>query len=280
MRNYKKLVREKVNSAIRKFGFEVVRFHPENDFICFTPELRAARVAAVANALFPVFKKHGYVDDLNVLRTIVEEFDEHYLRAPIRQTIGGSGYNGAVILFSFVRLMDPNMIVESGVFKGFTTWVLRLAAPQADIHSFDVDLSQLEYRDDSVNFYNHNWLEANLNGDDKSLIFFDDHINQARRIIEANSNGFSTIIFDDDFALSAPYIDTENIIPTVSMICDELIDSVEKIEWAVGQKKFKAHVDQHQVQQARACILSLDRLPTLANETGFNSSLLSLCRLH
>jgi hypothetical protein len=38
-------------------------------------------------------------------------------------------------------------IVESGVFRGLTTWVMRQACPQAEIFCFDPDLSGLRYRD-------------------------------------------------------------------------------------------------------------------------------------
>ncbi len=40
-----------------------------------------------------------------------------------------------------MRALNPEVIVESGVFRGLTTWVMRQACPQAEIFCFDPDLS-------------------------------------------------------------------------------------------------------------------------------------------
>ncbi|MEM9156633.1 MAG: hypothetical protein AAGB13_16640, partial [Cyanobacteria bacterium P01_F01_bin.33] len=76
----------------------------------------------------------------------------------VRQTRGGSGYNNAILLWSITRILDPILIIESGMFRGFTSWVLRQAAPRAEQYAFDISLDKLQYRAEGVKYYEHDWF--------------------------------------------------------------------------------------------------------------------------
>ena len=76
----------------------------------------------------------------------VSEFFEIFAGRPVKDNKGGSGFNDGLWIFAFARALEPEVIVESGVHKGHSTWLLRQACPDAEIHSFDVDLSHLVYR--------------------------------------------------------------------------------------------------------------------------------------
>ena len=43
----------------------------------------------------------------------------------------------AFALYWFVRRTAPSVVFESGVWRGFSTWLLEQAAPDAEIHCFD-----------------------------------------------------------------------------------------------------------------------------------------------
>jgi hypothetical protein len=139
---------------------------------------------------------------------------------PIRQRQGGNGFNGALQLFAVVRTLRPATIIESGVFRGFTTWVMRQAHPAADIRCFDPVLAQRRWRDPQARYAAEDWSTADLSGMDPEnvLAFFDDHISQARRIVEAAERGIRRLLFDDDAAAHAIHAHGGPAFPTVAII--------------------------------------------------------------
>ena len=91
---------------------------------------------------------------------LVRDFWELIPAAPVRQRRGGSGFNGALQLYVIMRALRPRAIIESGVFRGLTTWVMRRACPEAQIRCFDPDLSGLQYRDGAARYSSRDWSEA------------------------------------------------------------------------------------------------------------------------
>ncbi len=82
--------------------------------------------------------------------------------APSPENEGGSGFHNLFWLQVVARALAPALVVESGVWKGQGTWALRRAVPRAELHAFDVDLSQLVYRDASVEFHEQDWLDSDV----------------------------------------------------------------------------------------------------------------------
>ena len=105
-------------------------------------------------------------------------------------------------MYYMLKKIKPDFIVESGIFKGQSTWLIEKTLPEAKILSIDIDLNQREYISKSKNviysnddFINHDYSYL----PDNSLVFFDDHQNALERIFAAYSFGFRHIIFEDNY---------------------------------------------------------------------------------
>jgi hypothetical protein len=117
----------------------------------------------------------------------------------------------AFYLYYWVRELEPKLIVESGTWRGFSTWVMRQAAPEAKIVSLDPIFS-LGYCLDQNKIGNGYWpADLERMGTDfscagfefivkpqPSLVLFDDHQHKIHRLQQAIQKGFQHIIFDDN----------------------------------------------------------------------------------
>ena len=83
-------------------------------------------------------------------------------------------------LYMINKNFNPQIIVESGVFKGLSSWfILQAASKSTKIICFDVDLSQLEYKSKKIKYIdgdidNYDFYNLPTN----SLLILDDHQNQ------------------------------------------------------------------------------------------------------
>jgi hypothetical protein len=149
----------------------------------------------------------------------------------------------AFALYWFIQEVQPTAVFEVGVWKGFSTWIIRRAAPKAKVFSFDplfmlesfLDMSKVGpiYRDPTVSYMRDEFSCANIaelaGQSSRPLVFFDDHQNKLPRVFQAKDAGIKHIIFDDNE--SAGYThrtleqDRSNI--NSARLLDQLIDRYE-----------------------------------------------------
>ncbi|MEE8445085.1 MAG: hypothetical protein V3S44_07020 [Alphaproteobacteria bacterium] len=205
------------------------------------------------------------------VRAAVASFFDIYDERPIEDNSGGSGFNDCLLLYLTVHLLAPRLIVESGVYKGQTSWILRRAAPEARILAFDVELDQRDHIDPSITYHGGDWLEVEVGEVDPAtaLCFFDDHINQAQRVREAYDRGFRTLLFDDDFVAEALYATGHPPVPTISMLFDDELKPGDRIEWQRhGRRRHYVH-DPADTHGARELIASRHLAPDLTALTRY-----------
>lgn len=144
---------------------------------------------------------------------------------------------------------------------------MRQACPLAEMHAFDIDLSRLVYNDESIQYHEHDWSEHDFGNvrDRSTLVFFDDHINQMRRIEESSERGFDTLIFDDNLPVYHIYREIGAIVPTVDMIFDDDLEDGDEIEWLHYNRSHKAYVDLAAWGSARAKVRNYANFPLVDN---------------
>lgn len=247
---------------------------PEDDGFprMVTPALQArltARICETARAALAHHPRLGTAEALAGLEAAVAAFFALYPGRPVRDNKGGSGFNDSLWIYLVARLLAPSLIVESGVHRGHSTWLLRQACPAAEIESFDIDLSRLVYRDPAARRHERDWLEAPLETGqpDQALIFFDDHISQARRVIEAHDRGFRRLLFDDNFPAEALFATGGPPLPTIDMVLDEALEPGQEIAWKRNGKRYSTTLDGAEVAKARTLIARVLRLPELGPVT-------------
>jgi SAM-dependent methyltransferase len=131
----------------------------------------------------------------------LKEFLPLYLNNPIQDNQGGLKSVGAFSLWYLLSSLKPKHVIESGVWKGFSTWLIGNAIPTASIDSIDITFEYLQYRSQKANYSNKDFLETEWSGIDKenTVIFFDDHQDALPRAECAKRQGFKYLIFDDNY---------------------------------------------------------------------------------
>jgi len=177
----------------------------------------------------------------NSISQCFAEFKDVYARRPISDNVGGIGLNSAAWLFLTAKIINPELIVESGVWRGQSSWLLRQACPAAEMHSFDVNLRRLLQRGENIAYHEQDWLRHRFGhvDPDRSLLFFDDHVNQARRVSESFARGFRFLVFDDSVPADKAACAGLPPFPTIHMLFDKEISFGERFSWQTNRGKTK-----------------------------------------
>jgi|WetSurMetagenome_2_1015567.scaffolds.fasta_scaffold116951_1 hypothetical protein len=168
-----------------------------------------------------------------------DKFIEIYAKRPIKENTGGTGIKPGYWLFVMAGFLDAELIIESGVWRGQSAWLLRQANPRAVVHAFDISLQNLEYRDSTIKYHKMDWYEYRLFccNPERSIIFFDDHINQARRVQEAHRRGFKWVFFDDNVSPDMFYRVGRPPLPTIEMLYNSRYKDGDTITWELQGTK-------------------------------------------
>ena len=276
----RRIKRRTIDPLLYRFGIEIIEFSSELDHFMISEKMRGKSINLAATEVGKFLCAAGHAADASQLREAISAFYSLAPNCPIHQSKGGCGFNAALELFVTARLLGPSVIVESGVYRGFTTWVLRQAVPQAKILSFDIDLSRLHRTEEGVEY-----VEADLSTYDfrsvrkeNALCFFDDLVNQVLRIEQAHSWGFTNLIFADNLPVHGLHGEGWIPYPTVDMVFDDDLAEGEIVEWQT-HTLFKYKVRKADLVAMRDKITFARRFPDLSWETGYRGSNLTYVRL-
>jgi len=138
------------------------------------------------------------------------DFKSLYKDRPIKTNKGGMEVAHSFALYCFLKILQPKVVVESGVWKGHSTWLIEETLPEAELLCFDIDFSRLVYRSDSAHYIqgdisSTNWTELfdcfktkNIS-EDNILLFLDDHQHFDERIDFIRDSGLRHIIVEDNY---------------------------------------------------------------------------------
>jgi len=211
--------------------------------------------------------------DVETIARHVSEFREVYLESPITMNDYGVNFPSGVMLFLMARCLAPGLIVESGVYKGQSSYFLASACPGAAIHAFDPNLQEVSYHTPGVTYREYDWMNAEMKCDPGStgLCFFDDHQNQALRVIQAHERGFRHMIFDDSWPIEAVTGCGWPPLPSVDMIMNNPLAPGEVVKW-VEMGKIWTYVHSEEMRdlcaRARRLIKAAYEVPSLYRECG------------
>ena len=129
-----------------------------------------------------------------------KKFLKIYKNRPIKDNQGGCRINHAFALYYILKILKPKLVIESGIFKGQTTWLIEKTVPKAKLICIDTNLSKRKYiskkaKYSSVDFKFHDFSKIPTN----TLVFFDDHVNHLERIKDAKFFNIKNIIFEDNY---------------------------------------------------------------------------------
>ncbi|MEM7646517.1 MAG: hypothetical protein AAF203_06395, partial [Pseudomonadota bacterium] len=205
-----------------------------------------------------------------------DQFNQVYESSPFYENFGGSTFNSALWLWTISQQLSPQNIVECGTHKGFSSWLLRQANPDAKIQTFDIIHHNLFLKLDSIDYHMMDWAEGSATCKEPTdLVFFDDHVDHSLRIIQAAERGFQYVILDDNFSLETFHATGVPPVPTLKMILDSRIDELSEVQWLRNGKKKNYKIDALKIAEARSYIDQWIDIPELGivNRRGFQSEM-------
>ncbi|KAF0916658.1 hypothetical protein E2562_010509 [Oryza meyeriana var. granulata] len=148
----------------------------------------------------------------------LEEFVPIYETRPIKNNMYGMGFDHSFGLWFMARWLKPDLMIESGAFKGHSTWVLRQAMPNTRIISLsprhpekylkkgpayvDGNCTYLAGKD-FIDFGSVDWgkllRKHGISDPSRVLVFFDDHQSELKRLKQSSKVGFRHLIFEDNY---------------------------------------------------------------------------------
>jgi hypothetical protein len=212
---------------------------------------------------------NGTVDESNILQHIAD-FRNVYLKSPIANNHGGANYTTGLKLFLIAKHLNPAFVVECGVYRGMSSMIFKAALPQAKIVAFDISLSAAHLTD-GVEYHESDWMAVAVNAKDTALAYFDDHVNQAMRLIQAHRRGFRYIIVDDSWSWGAISGCGGVPLPSVDMLMSDDLKVGDTVEWVQAGQLWTYTHDEEMEQlcsNARKLVKAAYDIPSLFRETG------------
>lgn len=283
------LISKVANSLLNSLGLELRRISENNGIIyqeVHDPrfsymkdqnlrDLLIEELAETARGFFTNQLPEITPDKFN-FRSEVQQFWKIYSGRPFGHNRGGSGFHNAFWIYLFTKVLNPSLVVESGVWKGHISWLLEQACVCATIYGFDINFSNLEYKAGRVQLHEQDWADFHFHNVDgeKSFVFFDCHVNHAKRMIEAYNKGFHYLLFDDNPPIYKLYGYGRPGFPTSNMIYNGFDMSRSEVSWVRKGKIKKYCLIKHEVIEARKLIQKHEIFPDVGSTTrygGFSS---------
>jgi hypothetical protein len=155
-------------------------------------------------------------------------------RNPARDAKAGATGDGPNLwLHLTVRRIQPTLCVESGTWVGRSLYTTRVAAPDAAMHAFDITFKRLKFRDPAITLHEQDFSQSDVRcaANDVGFIYFDDHINNGRRIAQAHARGFRHLVFDQCVPAGQVQLFRFPGLPTALMIARREMQPGDTLEW-------------------------------------------------
>jgi len=136
-----------------------------------------------------------------------QEFLEMLKNKPFDSNQGGLSIHGQFALWTILKHINPTAIIESGVWKGASTWLIEQTCPKSTLTCIDPLFSKNRdnwyyYLSPRAKYQSLDFCADNFEyiRDKKScLVIFDDHQDVLPRLEHAQRLGFSKILLDDNY---------------------------------------------------------------------------------
>tara|TARA_X000000368_G_C23007382_1_gene701855 strand:- start:16 stop:729 length:714 start_codon:yes stop_codon:yes gene_type:complete len=131
----------------------------------------------------------------------LDEFMELYKKRPIVNNRGGMGAPHCFATYFMMKYLNKPFIIESGVWKGQSTWLIENTCPNAKLLCIDPNLYYRNYISKKAEYTNIDWKKLDIKNTENTLCFFDDHQNALERVQSAIKRGFKHLIFEDNYPI-------------------------------------------------------------------------------
>ena len=171
------------------------------------------------------FFKENLGWEIHDIETATKDYDRHIRFAQKNEFLEKGGVDNVeyLTLFALRMALQPELYIESGVFQGSS---LHAFTSETDLCQaftaigFDPNLGPLKIKPRNTQLIDsHDFSEHEFDSiPQRHLIYFDDHIDSAERIIQAHDKGFKYILFDDSNGMTGISQRLYPAFPTVFII--------------------------------------------------------------
>lgn len=267
-----------LNFFLKYIGLTVIEgnFFNKIDQYRYTSNYKILKIRNENICLFLIsyFSNFGLNFKMNSLRKSIMNYEKIFRSDLIKNfnLNGGMGFNNGLILFCIVSYLNPKVLIESGVFRGFTSVLLDKATTNdAKILCFDINLSRNQYKSKKIKYYNSDVEEtAKINFQNVDFALFDDHVSHYDRLKFCLINKINAIILDDDVGLTQVHSDGWPPIPTASMIYN-YSKIPKKFNWYSHDQTGSANITSLRVNHI-INYYNYIPLPSLSEFTGYKDS--------
>ena len=205
----------------------------------------------------------------------VNEYCKVFSKTPISDLNSGFGFNEGLFLFCIIKVVRPTLVIESGIMKGFTTYLIDAATDEScTINCYDINFENIEYKSKKAKYFQNDISKTPPNVENqKVLAFWDDHTSQLDRLEFSISNNIRYNIFDDDLGFLNFHSDGWPPIPSITMLFEVKRNLVKtnKINWLSRGRKGKVFVNKFINNKAIENILVHKKFDNLFNITGYQN---------
>jgi len=218
------------------FNIKIYKTNSEKDkaFVSYLsdPQILTYRLHLISEKLKIFFNEISIDCDEETLSQAIKQYDVIFRNSNVLNLDGGMGYNNGLILFCFSKLAQPSTVIESGVWKGFTTYLLDSSVKKdAKIFCFDINLGNVAWKSNKAEYFENDIQNVKLEiHGETTLAFFDDHVSQYDRLLFARAHSIRYLVFDDDVSYLNLHSDGWPPIPTISMLWNNE-QLPKKFEW-------------------------------------------------
>jgi hypothetical protein len=187
---------------------------------------------------------------------------------------GATAGNGTIWLFLMARALNPELIIESGVYYGSSNFMLRQAAPKAKMIAFDISFRFLVARLENVEYREHDWASDDVRAQSPNdLCFFDDHINNCMRIRQSYDRGFRHVVVDDSPDIGELHDFRCPAVPSIAMVENGGWADGDTVEWNWHGRRLRYTFRTADTFGAKEVIEAAYRFPSLKRWTGMDDAL-------
>ena len=265
---------------LSKIGYSIVRVNSillsEQHSYPLNKNILNNRNQNIANFLCKFFKSYNIGFDNVTCKSYIDTYEDIFRNNNISNLNGGTGFNNGLILFILVKHFSPKKIIESGIWRGYTTYLLDQASNDiAKIYCYDINLDRIQYKSKKAYYYEEDITEnVNHAHDNVDFAFFDDHVAHFDRIKYCMKKSIDIIILDDDVTYSQVHADGWPPIPTASMVYNYK-ENPHLFSWMLNGNKCEANIENLEVDEIVDTYEYIP-FPNLKEFTGYESSSASL----
>ena len=176
----------------------------------------------------------------------ISEFDYLFSKSPVKEHESGFGYNEGVFLFTILKIINPEIVIESGVMKGFTSYLIDAATNNnCKIFCYDINFSNKIFNSSKAKYINSD-ISKNIPsmGHKKVVALWDDHTSQLDRLKFSQEHKIVYNFFDDDLSFLNLHSDGWPPVPTISMLKDIKNNDIQSDEiiWVSRNRQGTAYL--------------------------------------